>query len=414
MQTLVQGQRVKFSDIMPSPAGNIQFNLNGIGNLDLICFGLDAQRQLSDDRFMVFYNQRQSPCGGISLGSDLKSFEFDLNRLDAKINHLVFAISTDGPSNLNTLGQSSVTVGNAASIQFAGNQLNGETVLMLMEFYRKDSVWRLTPSLQGFDKGLAALVTHFGGEVSDGAQASSQQSAADLMAKFEQRIQAEAPALVDLAKKAKVSIEKHALTNVMARVGLVLDTSGSMNHQYTKGHVQELLSRMVPLALHFDDDGDLDCWAFADKTQKLSEVSTGNYKNFINEDSGGWQKWNLGSRINNEPDAIRKVIAHYQQFNDKIPTYILFVSDGGVHQNREITQLIKDSANLPIFWQFVGIGGHNYGILEHLDEMGGRVVDNCNFFAIDDLHQISESDLYDRMMNEFPQWIKDAKSKNII
>lgn len=44
-------------------------------------------------------------------------------------------------------------------------------------------------------------------------------------------------------------------------------------------------------------------------------------------------------------------------------------------------QILTACANLPIFWQFVGVGGSNYGVLEKLDTMTGRVVDNCNFLV---------------------------------
>ena len=39
----------------------------------------------------------------------------------------------------------------------------------------------------------------------------------------------------------------------------------------------------------------------------------------------------------------------------------------------------------------MGLGGRNYGILEKLNTMSGRVVDNCGFFAIDDLRDLTES-----------------------
>ncbi|KJS86179.1 VWA domain-containing protein [Desulfosporosinus sp. BICA1-9] len=57
---------------------------------------------------------------------------------------------------------------------------------------------------------------------------------------------------------------------------------------------------------------------------------------------------------------------------------------------------------LTLFWQFVGIGRENYGILEKLDTMESRVVDNANFFAIDDIDRISDEQLYERLLNEFP------------
>ena len=75
---------------------------------------------------------------------------------------------------------------------------------------------------------------------------------------------------------------------------------------------------------------------------------------------------------------------------------------------------MTEAAKLPIFWQFVGLGGRNYGILENLDDMTGRVVDNCNFFALDDLSDMSEEALYENLLEEFPEWLKKAKSKGIL
>lgn len=76
--------------------------------------------------------------------------------------------------------------------------------------------------------------------------------------------------------------------------------------------------------------------------------------------------------------------------------------------------MITDAARLPLFWQFIGIGRENYGILEKLDTMEGRVVDNANFFTLDDIDQITDEQLYERLLNEFLQWLEEAKLKNIL
>ena len=111
---------------------------------------------------------------------------------------------------------------------------------------------------------------------------------------------------------------------------------------------------------------------------------------------------------------LNQVIDYYQQSADRTPVYVLFISDGGVSENRAITQLMIEAAKLPIFWQFVGLGGRGYGVLEKLDDMPGRVVDNCSFFALDDLSDISEEQLYDQLMEEFPDWLKAATSAGIL
>ncbi|MFH7611726.1 VWA domain-containing protein, partial [Pseudomonas syringae pv. tagetis] len=76
-----------------------------------------------------------------------------------------------------------------------------------------------------------------------------------------------------------------------ARVGQVLDASGSMNPQYTRVHVQEVVDRLIPLAVHFDADGALDCWAFGATPQQLSAVTLSNFQHFIKPDHGGWKDW---------------------------------------------------------------------------------------------------------------------------
>ncbi|WP_200374450.1 VWA domain-containing protein [Thiocystis violacea] len=83
-------------------------------------------------------------------------------------------------------------------------------------------------------------------------------------------------------------------------------------------------------------------------------------------------------------------------------------------RNREIEARILGSASRPIFWPFVGIGGRNHGVLEKLDHLSGRIVDNCIFFALDDRHGVSEGELYDHPLNEFPSWLNEARRKGLL
>lgn len=77
---------------------------------------------------------------------------------------------------------------------------------------------------------------------------------------------------------------------------------------------------------------------------------------------------------------------------------------GGIYEEKNISRLL---------WQFVGIGNAKYGVLQNLDILRGRVVDNANFIAFDDLDQISDENLYNRLFNEFPQWLKEARRLGI-
>lgn len=419
---ITQGQRLPLASIGISDRLTMAVSIQSQQVIDIACFGLDAQSKLSDDRFMIFFNQTSSPAEAIKLMAP-GEFEINLSALPATIDRLVFTAAIDGAGAMKDIGSSRFTISTqgsapAAACEFSGGTFTVEKAIMVADIYRKGGEWRLQVNLQGFSEGMGALVRHFGGEINDDPAPATPVPTAPppVQATFslEKKVAAKAPALISLAKKAQVSLEKNNLTSVKAKLGFCLDVSGSMNGQYSRGRVQEVMNRLIPLAVAFDDDAELDVFAFGAKPTQLSPATLTNYADYITTDHGGWRKWDVGQRINDEPKAMRMVMDYYSQFDDKTPVYIIFISDGGVHQNREITKLMLEASSRPFYWMFVGLGGHGYGILERLDDMAGRVVDNCGFFAMDDLHDLTEDALYDKLMEEFPTWLKDARSKGII
>ena len=422
-----QGQRLPLASIAKSDRFTLDVQIATSHVIDFVCFGLDANQKLSDARYMVFFNQPNAPQDSVVLKSK-GAFSINLAALPATIDRLVFTASIDGTGAMKDIGASSFDLSApgevpAAICDFFGDTFSAEKGIMVADIYRKDGAWRLQSNLQGFNQGLDALVRHFGGEVAEEAAASPPPpiptpppAPAPVVATFslEKKVAAAAPALISLAKKAQITLEKKNLTQLKAKVAVVLDVSGSMNGQYSRGRVQEVLNRLIPLAVAFDLDGELDVFGFGAKPVQLSPATLSNYSDYVNTDPGGWKKCEVGSLINDEPKAMRMVMDYYGRQGDKMPVYIMFLSDGGVHENRAITKLMTEAASQPFFWQFVGLGGSSYGILEKLDDMPGRLVDNCNFFAVDDLHDMTEEQLYDALMEEFPGWLKEAKAKSII
>jgi hypothetical protein len=93
------------------------------------------------------------------------------------------------------------------------------------------------------------------------------------------------------------------------------------------------------------------------------------------------------------------------------PLLVIFMTDGGFAPSKDIARIITNAAHKPIFWQFVGIGNSNFGMLRNLDTLPNRVVDNAGFFAVNDLAKISDEELYDRLLSEFPAWLKAARAR---
>jgi len=97
-----------------------------------------------------------------------------------------------------------------------------------------------------------------------------------------------------------------------------------------------------------------------------------------------------------------------------VPTLVIFVTDGGIDKDRAIEKVLIDASRHNIFWQFVGLGGSSYGVLERFDELTGRHVDNAGFFAIDDYRDIKDEELYSRIIREFPKWVDTVRAKGML
>jgi hypothetical protein len=56
----------------------------------------------------------------------------------------------------------------------------------------------------------------------------------------------------------------------------------------------------------------------------------------------------------------------------------------------------------------------DFQFLEELDDMPGRFIDNADFFSVADPAHLSDEQLYDLMMNEYPSWLKLAQAQGLL
>ncbi|CAM5252804.1 hypothetical protein SCALM49S_01278 [Streptomyces californicus] len=132
---------------------------------DISCFGLDANEQLSDDRYFIFFNQPKSPEESIQLlgaqSGDTESFRVTLDRIPAAIQKLSFTATLDGAGQMSQIGPGYIRIvaGGEEVVRYAftGSEFTTERAVMLGDFYLKD-VWRFAAVGQGFDGGLEALL----------------------------------------------------------------------------------------------------------------------------------------------------------------------------------------------------------------------------------------------------------------
>lgn len=218
--------------------------------------------------------------------------------------------------------------------------------------------------------------------------------------------------LLDLRKTTVANICENIpdLQNMRARVALVLDFSGSMDTMFKDGTVQAAIERIMPIASQFDDDGELDLWIFSNGFNRLESV---NMDNFYGMAERIYKKYDMGGT--RYAPVMKDVLTKYTKEDPNyLPAYIFFLTDGDNFDKFETELLIKNNCEKPIFWQFIGLGTDSMSFLENLDDMEGRTIDSVDFFRLAKPNHISDKDLYSKIFDEYPNWVKEVRKRGII
>lgn len=233
-----------------------------------------------------------------------------------------------------------------------------------------------------------------------------------------EKIQAQAPGLVNLAKTAAVSLEKKGLDGHRAAVYLVLDHSGSMDRHYRSGHVQKLAEQALGLAVNLDDDGTVPVIYFADEAHPPFNVSLTDYQGSV-EQTHVRTPWGF----TNYSDAIYDVADLHAKVGNGKPGMVIFQTDGDPYTRtgdarKAAEKALKDVSIMPLFFSFVGFGDE-LGFLRKLDNLrvgfGGRKVDNASLFETGrNPGAVSDEQLYDGIMHEYPKWLAAARNAGIL
>lgn len=402
---LVKGQNAGLvsDEVVLSVRGGVAADLSAL-------LVTEAGKVRSDADF-VFFNQPQAP--GVRLNG--AGLEVSLAAVPGAIAQIraVITVAAEG----DTFGTAAAPVASVADR--AGNVLHeyvidglgAESVVIALELYRRGEQWKVRAVGQGYAGGFADLVTDHGVSVDDEPEAVAEVRTVpgEAALSFEKRQK------LDMRKRevAKVLIDKSAF-GARARVVLVIDKTGSMEKMYRGGTVHRVVERMIPVATQLDDDGSLEAYLYALTYAKLPDITVAGGEQWaqtylhLKGTHQGIDYNAIGGR-NDELPIMRAIIDTLTE-----PTLVLFFTDGGFAKKREIATLMREAAHLPAFWQFIGLGKANFGVLRTLDELDGRIVDNAGFFALDDIDQVDDAELYRLLLSEFPDWLRAARTAGII
>lgn len=405
-------------------------------DLDVTLYLLGSDGKVVNDEGMVFYGMEATPDGNVTKIAG--PADFRIAALPAGIDRIAITAVADDTAGtargLDGAGRLILTVtgGDGAAIVFEHDVSRAtEKAIILGEVYVRNGQTKVRAVGQGFDGGLKPLSESFGVKIADDdaaapapAPAPTPANKVDLRKQRLVSLEKEHPKLVSLAKQAGVSLKKRGLENDRAKVCLVLDVSGSIHGLFTSGSMQTLVERALAYGLNLDDDGQIDVCLFDTQARMYGTVDATNYKDFtpsVLRMRGIWGGTDYAS-------AIREIRSYYEQQADhgKLPVYVMFVTDGGTGDRNSAERELRDISGHGFFFKFMAIGpkprGGFFGralpagfdFLAYLDDMPGRVVDNADFFSVEDPAAVSDADMFENMSEEYPKWLQEVRARGIV
>lgn len=207
--------------------------------------------------------------------------------------------------------------------------------------------------------------------------------------------------IVNLSKQSGVNLDVHK-----AKVAVVMDKSGSMQHHFYSGGVQAILNRLLPLAVKFDDNGELETFVFNTDCQLITPAMTlDNFSTYVETQILGKGHSPIGGT--RYAPVIKTTMKKMACFKSEIPIFVIVVTDGDNNDKLETDESIRKSSEFPIFYQFIGIGHDTFNYLQKLDNLSGRKVDNTAFINCRNIASMSDDELYAKLLEQYPQWLKD-------
>ncbi len=245
------------------------------------------------------------------------------------------------------------------------------------------------------------------------------------------------------AAKVKFMLEKKGLPKIVAEVVASVDLSGSTQDLYTRGVMQEAIQRFLPIALNFDDNGEVPVYGFNDGSNiaELAPLTSKNYQEYVRREilgNSSIPKWggtdyspviwealqDLGFHrlvpASPKPQGFWKKLLGGEdneggiwqlckESKSKLPALYYHLTDGECSRPDEAkTRAVIEqcvAVKVPMYFNFIGIGRGNFQFIEAL----GEDYPNVGFTNIHDLETAATDEAFYELLlpGELIQRLKD-------
>ena len=235
--------------------------------------------------------------------------------------------------------------------------------------------------------------------------------------------------LLDLTKKFELNLEKAGVVTIPTlEVLLAIDKSGSMGGLYAAGYVDRAVNLFLPLALKFDDNGQIevgffnstfheapfavaeDCGKYLKKSGQRADGGT-NFAPIIE----AFETQRSGATVTEQVTTAAKgfwgkltgkttteTVVKAAPLQTQYRAYAAIITDGANFDKREFErELAKTGGNT--FFQFIGIGA---GVeTQYLTELAAKYK-HVAYFELRDPSNFTDDTFYTQIVNsKFTAWI---------
>lgn len=218
---------------------------------------------------------------------------------------------------------------------------------------------------------------------------------------------------LDLRKTVELVLTKKGFADdIVARVGIILDESGSMGHLFRNGYVSRTADRALSVGYKFDDNGEIDMWSFSSRFVRREPARQDDFGSAIKhsmlngstvyhdvlQDAANFY---FKPKVKTSMFGFRKTVEE----NDNTPAFVMFVTDGQPDDEREamvnIGRILRENPRM--FVQFIGLGYGSFPVLERLAAENP----NAAFATIGETD--SDEEVLDKFLNEKARAVLERK-----
>lgn len=228
-------------------------------------------------------------------------------------------------------------------------------------------------------------------------------------------------------EKTKFVLEKKNIKNIRAQIAVNLDVSGSTQNMYYAGQFQEAFQQIMPVAILFDDNGEIDTFTFSNDCQHLDVCATeDNFASYIKDEileDPSVDKWHgttyagvIKQNLSYFGFYTEEKSSIFSIFRDKktvlqeksssgLPVIVYIFTDGENTDKVATEQLLAECERVKcnIYFHFIGIGQEGFGFIKDMADQ----FPNVGFASIKDFNSAGNEDFIDILLcDELCQYLR--------